>query len=789
MKDGTATKEPERRVPLDDTALAKVDAEGIEVDWDDVKGLATLLMCRLPVQVCHHPHLVQAHPDMSFTLGPTPDARAIGLALGKPDGFPDMFKVKRRLHRGYLPVLESEWENDGLRLAQTVLTYLPHDRRVTTGKETQYVAMRVTVTNTGDAERKVPLFIYLGRGGSDCVAIYAPFTASATRWAEAPLPLKLDGSALLVENGAVLVYRVDGPVAAAFVPKAVEEPAAEDKVPALNNALRFDMLLAKGATRILDFVMADTIEPLPMSELPAMQKLTFDKALEQAVGRSDALLAPAMKLTTPDARINDIYKALILSALSLQFRDPDNGWQIPRQAPCRGVWSWEFAHLAVPLIAVGCHRELDLSLKYFIDRQNGVGPKSANTKPRGNIKSSRGSFTGDTGANQLWMNETGSILWVLAERFRYSRDTEWLKAHWPSILAAWEWIQTERDTTRVKDENGEKVRYWGLLPSGMPGDIDLYCYQFTFNDGFTWLGMSEIATAAREARMPEAERLTKDAAEYRQCILDVLHREEFVDPNTNLLFVPNTVFYRETPADKRDPYWCADGPVQLFDVGILHPTDKRFADMVEFTRITKSLPHSGILLGLAEHVAGGVEWYPNQTERSYFRSYLARGEVEKALLVLYSNLTYGMSNDTYVTTERFHTDNPNFTAFHPNGSGNGRNIDMLRRMVIDEQDPGKLTLLRGCPGRWFEPGQSITVENASTLFGTMAIRVKSEADRITIDVQAPDREIPETMTLVVRCPKDRPIKTATVNGKPAKIRGEAITLPREKGVFHVVLQR
>ena len=51
-----AAKEKERRVPLDDTALAKVAADGIDVDWEDLKGLATLLAPRVPVQVCHHPH-------------------------------------------------------------------------------------------------------------------------------------------------------------------------------------------------------------------------------------------------------------------------------------------------------------------------------------------------------------------------------------------------------------------------------------------------------------------------------------------------------------------------------------------------------------------------------------------------------------------------------------------------------------------------------------------------------------------------------------------------------------
>ena len=792
MSAESAASSSPRRVPLDDTALATVAKNRIEVTWDDVKGLCTPLAARVPVQACHSPRQVLVHPDMSVALhfyNRTPAPPVVGIALGKPDGFPDMFKVTRRLQRGYLRVVNSQWVDGDLCLRQTVFCYLPHDPKVSTGEETQYVMMRLSVKNTGNIDSEAPLFLYLGCGG-DSYVNYAPFHPLVTRWARPPLPLTLKDNRLLSETAARLVYHADKPIAATFTPGIAVDPSvapSPEAPPVLNNALRFDLQLAPGETRTLDFVMADSDIGLPLDQLASMQSVTFDDALRQTEDRSDALLAPTMKLSTPDLRINDVFKHLALSNLALQFRDSKNGWQVPHQCPTLGVWSWEFAHAAVPMISIGLHEELDDSLRFFLHRQNGIGAKSANTPPQGNITSTRGSYVGSNGGRQ-WMNETGSILWVLASRYRYTHDTTWLKDHWPSILAAWDWIQTQRQTTRVLDENGQKVRYWGLLPSGMPGDFQLFCFTFTFNDSFTYLGMAEMAAAAREAGLAEADRLTREAEEYRQCILAVVHREEFVDPETGLLFVPNTVLYRETPPDKRDVYWVADGPIQLYDTGILHPTDKRFADMVEFTRVTKSLgPYSGLLLGFAEHM-GGTDWYPNQTERSYFRCYLARAEIEKALLVLYSNLHYGMSGDTYQTSEHFIADNSNWTGLSPNASGNGRNIDMIRRMVIDEQDPGRLWLLRGCPRRWFAPGQSIVVANAPTLFGAMGIRARSTADRITIDVQPPGRSLPEAMTLMVRSPNSRKIRTATVNGQPAAVKGEAITLPRRKDELHVVVQ-
>jgi hypothetical protein len=291
--------------------------------------------------------------------------------------------------------------------------------------------------------------------------------------------------------------------------------------------------------------------------------------------------------------------------------------------------------------------------------------------------------------------------------------------------------------------------------------------------------MARVADAFRKAGLPEASRLVCEAREYRQCILDVMHREEGVNPETGLFFVPNAVFYKK---GYRASWWMADGPIQLFYTGMLAPTDKRFAPMYEHTK-----RKHGVLLGMHE-TYGHPDWYNNQTDHTYYMCYLARGEYEKALLTFYSSFVYGTSADCYQTQERTHMYEPMSGPYHINGSNIGRLLEMQKRMLIDEQDAGtgKLWLLRGCPRRWFEPGQSILVEKAPTLFGTMAIRSKASAQDITIDVNPPDRDIPEAMTLLIRCPKNRTVKSVTINGKEAAFNNAAVVLPREKGPFHVV---
>ena len=553
-------------------SLERVARERIEVRWDDLLGMATPLSYRVPVQACHHPNLVFVQPDLSIALGPAPDALGFGFAVGVPAQLADIWQVTRRLRKDYQPIVESQWSTGPITLGQTAFTVLPNDPATVTGREPQYVVVRMSVRNRETAPRDTPLYLIIGRMGGSQNAAYRPFLAPVSRWQTPPLGITADGASLVMNGRTLLTYRCDASITAIFH-AALDNPLhGRGEQNKFNNCLKFDLRLGPGETRVVDFVMSSSSKLSPLDDRRAMQRVEFDAALRRTSAHWDQQLAPAMEYTTPEPRLNQIYKQLILSSLGHLLQTPDRHWHEPLQTPIAGVWAWEFAHMAIPMMAVGYCRPLEPSLRYFTERQNGVGPQSANAGPVGDVKTTRGSYVGST---LLWMNETGSILWAIASHYRYAHDATWLKANRPSVLAAWDWIQRERARTRLTDSYGEKVPHYGLLPSGRPGDQEGKWYQFTFNDNFTWLGMSEIAAAFHQAGLPEAQRLTQDAEEYRQRILDVIRQQQYVNPETHLLFIPNSVGYRL--GGPRDPYWQADGPIQLFDTGLLSPRDERFA--------------------------------------------------------------------------------------------------------------------------------------------------------------------------------------------------------------------
>ncbi len=767
--------------------LDGVATNHVEVGWDDLIGMAAPMTQRMPIEARYYSDVVFVHPDMSIALGRANEAYGVGIACGEPFQLPDMYRVERKLHRGYQPIVESRWPAESCEIRQTALAILPKDDETVTGREPQVVVVRMAVRNTAGESRRVPLYLLIGRMHGQQNTNYQPFLASASRWLEPPMGVKVDQDLVMLDDRPLLTWRGTAPTKV----EALGEFTTRTKDPllpeVLRNVVRFECELKPNETCTLDLVIAGSCEPLSVADAGWMRQVTFDAALARAEAYWDRGLEPGMKLTTPEPRINDVYRHLILSCLNNLRKNPDRPWHEPFQSPMwEGVWPWECAHMIVPLCSVGYHREMEPTLKFFTERQTGVGPYAEpGRKPEGETKCSYGCYTGNFLLR--WTNETGSVLWAMGAKYRYSRDAAWLKQNTPSMLAAWDWIQGERSRTRRFTEAGEKVPYYGLLPKGRVHDWEGWHY-FFFSDTFTWKGMDEAAAAFRDARLPDAERLTREADEYRACILEAVRRSQYVDPDTGLLFVPNLV---PTQKGEQGGLWWADGPACMFATGLLDArSDPRFEAMFAYLERTW-----GTLMGLTNRMDEPKElgkrnpfWYVNSSERGYFQNLLARDEIEKALLILYSNLAYGLSQDCYQTVERIHVSNANYSPFQPNASGNGRLIDMLRRMVIDEQDPDVLWLLRGCPRRWFDPGQSIVVTNAPTYYGVMALRSQATEKTVTIDIDPPRGDQPVELRLVVRLPQRALPAKVTVNGLETRMDRETVLLGKVNGHQQVVVR-
>src|SRR5258708_33292809 len=163
---------------------------------------------------------------------------------------------------------------------------------------------------------------------------------------------------------------------------------------------------------------------------------------------------------------------------------------------------------------------------------------------------------------------------------------------------------------------------------------------------------------------------------------------------------------------------------------------------------------NGFVLGLtrARNQTGGpYGWINNVYDAGYYDYRLRQGKVDEFLLGFYAKLAFGMSRNLYVASEGspfigYNTENGGYVGADysfPNSAANADTLLMLRNALVLEElkenlETGKLSLLKGAPRAWFQPGKRIRVERLPTYFGDISFMVESRsANRVTAAIEPP----------------------------------------------------
>jgi len=143
--------------------------------------------------------------------------------------------------------------------------------------------------------------------------------------------------------------------------------------------------------------------------------------------------------------------------------------------------------------------------------------------------------------------------------------------------------------------------------------------------------------------------------------------------------------------------------------------------------------------------------------------------VEEFLLFLYSH--------------RYHDHTPgSWTAGEVVGitGGNGtfcipaqQTIPLLVRwmLVLEDSDEDRLYFGKGLPKEWVASGKEISIEQAPTRWGRVSFRLKGSTATVELARAGSPKE------LHVKLRHRQPIKTVTVNGRPATLRGDTAVFP------------
>ena len=472
----------------------------------------------------------------------------------------------------------------------------------------------------------------------------------------------------------------------------------------ISDVIHFSADLEEGESAAFCLGLLTGYDQISPADWQAFAGSTPETALESAIQDFQALLPdnPA-QLVCKQHNLEHIFRQLQFSTLQLLVRFPGRADLVPTQGGSSErhyVWVWEAVEMLSPMLKLGHRKSVLAAIDSLFGLQDGGYP------PKGAFASLEGAV-GTTGPR--WANATGSALWLAASYFLFTKDRDFLLQYLGKIVRAADWIVGEISATRKLLPDGTRPLHYGLMPFATATDGDAG-YNVAFTDAYTFIGLESAAHMLAEVKHDRAGEFSDERDRYREdlslAIRGLAKPDGDIDRQIHLEGVPE-VFCRK--------FQNITGAIHLLRCGALDLESEicsRFIDYYENYRTQDYfwgyMDREVRYMGLGEFV-----WH---------ELYLRRGDWKKAFAALRTNLNYGMTRDTLQVQERFSLSNPAYTPWQPNGSGNGRMLDMIVKSFYFENG-GCATILGCIPFSWLESNETTALRHLRTPAGEVSIEI------------------------------------------------------------------
>ena len=474
----------------------------------------------------------------------------------------------------------------------------------------------------------------------------------------------------------------------------------------------------------------------------------FDRRREQCVASWKDLLQRSVRLETPEAIVNDAWRAALIGNFMIAAGDRLN---------------YSAGNAYAKLYEGECGDTLRSMMQF-----GHLDAAPAMLKPLLEFNREATRF-----------HVAGHKLQLLAYFYWMTRDAETIRAYEPLWRPSVELILNSRESNT------------GLLPKdNYAGDINQQVYSLNSNAN-CWRGLRDVAVMLDDmGSTDEAERLQRVAAAYRDVILKAVAESERRE--TQPPFIPVALHFDEPAHDpltatRMGSYYNLMQPYiigsEIFGQGA-EREDWLIGYLENHGAISmgmiRSTPHQGQFSG-----EPGVN--PLYGLR-YQLALLRRDEREKALTGFYGQLAQGMTPGTFIGGEgsRFQHGDASGRSFYlpPNSTSNAAWLVTLRYLLVQDWDldedakPDTLRLLYAAPRRWLMDGRRISIDNAPTVFGNVSCHVESKLSSGFVEIRVtPPPRPPKTIQLRIPLPEGWQVESVAVDGKPAPLLpGDAVDL-------------
>jgi len=500
------------------------------------------------------------------------------------------------------------------------------------------------------------------------------------------------------------------------------------------------------------------------NHLSYLQKSTAQECREKALNNfKNQITKDNTEMLFPADNWQDIFTALQISTQQLLVKFPGKDYLMPTQGSSSErffVWVWEAAQMLRPMLRLGHFESVRKALDYIFSLQDGGFP------PEGRFTSLEGAI-GTTGPR--WICTTGAALALASDYYRYSHDKEFLEHYLTGMIKASNWIIGELRATRKLKSDGSRPLYYGLMPFGVGTDGDVG-YIIAMSDAYTFWGLEKAVKLLEDINNPDAGTYRKELEMYRNDLAIAIRGVSHPDG-----FIERKIISDETGTNFYSGFENVCSAAQLAYAGVIETDSEIFRRFISFFEQNRAVDY---FMGNIDHNVT----YMGIAERDWQYIYLISGEWKKAFAATRANLKYGMTHDANQVQERFARNNPAYTPWQPNGSGNGRILEMMLNSIYFETDDGA-TILGGIPFAWLQINKKTSLKNLYTVEGRMNIQITAVSrKKCTVSLASDGKNvIPSNL----RFPE---YLNAISKSKSVKSKGNGrfiLTEPAEKVVFEI----
>ncbi|MCR4572412.1 MAG: hypothetical protein K5787_01460 [Lentisphaeria bacterium] len=371
----------------------------------------------------------------------------------------------------------------------------------------------------------------------------------------------------------------------------------------------------------------------------------FDDALQDALQEWKSLEGK-FNVTLPYSRDTEALNAVVLNNLQLLMADGD------RLRPCQGgsserfyVWVWEAMCALRPMLRLGYFPQVRKAIDFIFSLQDGGCP------PVGKFTTTKGAI-GTSGPK--WANTTGAALILACDYLEYSGDNAFIDEYLDKMLRAGRWIIGEIRATRT-----EGILNYGVMPEACASDGDYG--QVVFTDCWLLGGLQRLRDVLKLLEHPDYQEFDDECRQYKHDFDAVLDR----------VSTPDGFISRSYGDDAHvcNEFRFTDTCLDCVAAGVSSALEPRMANYLKW------LEENAFKWLFCSEVTPGI-YYVGNNELTCMKMYLEQGEWKKAWMVAAVFRRFVLTPDVHLTAERYSANDIGFTAWQPNGSNNGRFIEM-----------------------------------------------------------------------------------------------------------------